>query len=347
MEKINYLKIQKELLQGLSPRIKDVIERRFGLKRKEKETLESIGKDYKICRERVRQIESKGLEEIRGKIKKKEYQKIFDGFVKHLKKVGGLERKDLLLSHLGGDFQNQLFFLLNFCSKISFSKETKEFYPFFFLSDRDANKARGLIKNLVNYFEKEKKTIGEKELFNIFQKKLKKKEFKNISEEIFFNYLAISKRITKGPHRLFGLSDWPEILPKGVKDKAYLVFKVKKTPLHFREVADLINNLKLDKPISERQVIPATVHNELIRDPRFVLVGRGKYALREWGYEPGFVKDIISKVLRDSKKPLPKEEIVKKVLAQRFVKENTVVLNLQNKKYFLRDPKGHYTIREV
>ena len=77
------------------------------------------------------------------------------------------------------------------------------------------------------------------------------------------------------------------------------------------------------------------------------MVGRGKYALREWGYEPGFVKDIISKVLRDSKKPLPKEEIVKKVLAQRFVKENTVVLNLQNKKYFLRDPKGHYTIREV
>jgi len=90
-----------------------------------------------------------------------------------------------------------------------------------------------------------------------------------------------------------------------------------------------------------------TVHNELIKDSRFVLVGRGIYALEEWGYYPGQVKDIILKVLKEERKPLTKEEILEKVRAQRLVKENTILLNLSNKKYFFRDPQGRYRIKEI
>ena len=121
-----------------------------------------------------------------------------------------------------------------------------------------------------------------------------------------------------------------------MKDKAYLVFKKENKPLHFTEVASLIDS-----------ALPQTVHNELIKDSRFVLVGRGIYALKEWGYERGYVKDVIFKVLKSAQKPLDREEILEKVLEQRIVKKNTVLLNLSNKNYFLRTSEGNYTIKEA
>jgi len=132
------------------------------------------------------------------------------------------------------------------------------------------------------------------------------------------------------------LLDWPEINPRGVKDKAYIVFKKIGKPLHFDEVARLIEGSLVQ-----------TVHNELIKDPRFVLVGRGIYALEEWGYFPGQVKDVILKILKEEGKPLTKEEILEKVRKQRLVKENTVFLNLSNKKHFLRNSQGKYEVKEI
>jgi hypothetical protein len=87
----------------------------------------------------------------------------------------------------------------------------------------------------------------------------------------------------------------------------------------------------------------ATTHNELIKDPRFVLVGRGLYALAEWGYAPGIVRDVIAQVI-EKNGPLTKEEIVDKVLKERYVKENTIIVNLQNPKYFRRDKDGKYAV---
>ena len=137
--------------------------------------------------------------------------------------------------------------------------------------------------------------------------------------------------------------DWVEINPKGVKDKAYLGLKKKEKPLHFSNIASSIEEL----PFSNSKVHTATVHNELIKDSRFVLVGRGLYALKEWGYEPGVVKDVIFKVLKNSNKPLSKDEVLEKVIKQRFVKENTVFLNLHDRNSFKRDSQGRYTVNPV
>ena len=158
----------------------------------------------------------------------------------------------------------------------------------------------------------------------------------SLNQKVLISFLEISKRIQKNSEGLLGLLDWPEIHPRGIKDKAYLVFQKEKKPLHFTQVANFIE-----------RALPQTVHNELIKDSRFVLVGRGIYALEEWGYEDGFVKDIISKTLKEAGKPLSKEEILEKVLKQRLVKENTVLLNLSNKKYFSKISEGLYTIREA
>jgi hypothetical protein len=73
-------------------------------------------------------------------------------------------------------------------------------------------------------------------------------------------------------------------------------------------------------------------------------VGRGIYALTEWGYKPGVVTDVIKEVLTEAKAPLSKEEIIERVLAKRMVKRSTVILALMNKDTFKKISSGEYTI---
>ena len=58
------------------------------------------------------------------------------------------------------------------------------------------------------------------------------------------------------------------------------------------------------------------------------MVGRGLYALKEFGYTKGTVAEVIESLLR-KKSPLTKQEIIEGVLKQRHVKKGTISLNLQ------------------
>ena len=144
----------------------------------------------------------------------------------------------------------------------------------------------------------------------------------------------------------WGLKAWPQVNPRGIRDKAYLVLKRHEKPLHFTEVSKLIAEFQ-GKFLQnkEKKVLPQTVHNELIKDQRFVLVGRGTYALSDWGYEPGTVKDVIISLLKGNGGNMAKEDIIEKTLVQRQVKESTIELNLQDRSVFARDPSGRYYIK--
>ena len=155
--------------------------------------------------------------------------------------------------------------------------------------------------------------------------------------------LSISKELGKNVFNEVGLMSWAEIKPKGVRDKAYLVLKKENNPKHFTEIARLINSTGF----SNRRANIQTVHNELIKDLRFVLVGRGLYGLSEWGYKAGTVKDVLVDVLKASTKPLAKAELVAKVLNSRVVKENTILLNLQDSKVFSKQEDGTYVLRKA
>ena len=155
--------------------------------------------------------------------------------------------------------------------------------------------------------------------------------------------LSISRELSKNVFGEIGLVSWAEIKPKGVRDKAYLILKKEKQPKHFSEIAKLIN----DTGFSSKKANVQTVHNELIKDSRFVLVGRGMYGLSDWGYKPGTVKDVLVDVLRGSNKPLAKAELVAKVMNARMVKENTILLNLQDSKVFSKKEDGTYALRKA
>ena len=55
----------KEVLDGLSDRERSVIERRFGLRDGQARTLEEVGQEFGVTRERIRQIEAKALRKLR------------------------------------------------------------------------------------------------------------------------------------------------------------------------------------------------------------------------------------------------------------------------------------------
>jgi RNA polymerase primary sigma factor len=57
--------ITRDLLAGLQPREEKILRLRFGLDGQPGETLEKIGKNFKVSKERIRQIEKKALRKLR------------------------------------------------------------------------------------------------------------------------------------------------------------------------------------------------------------------------------------------------------------------------------------------
>jgi RNA polymerase sigma factor (sigma-70 family) len=53
-------------IERLNPRMKHVVLRRFGLDGRPPQTLEEVGQDLGITRERVRQLETRALRELRA-----------------------------------------------------------------------------------------------------------------------------------------------------------------------------------------------------------------------------------------------------------------------------------------
>jgi len=326
--KVNYQQVCQDLLKDLNSKQKEIISRRFGLKKENKETLALIGDRFNITRERVRQIEKDSIDkQIKPRLKK--YSEVFKGFRKYLESFGGIKKEDILLEELG-DKENQaeVYFLLSISENFKRYVQNANFYPLWTDKETSLTLAKKNIELILREFKKNQKPLTLQELKNLFQK--------DIKINFLTSCLEISKKI-KQNNDLFGLKEWPEINPRGVKDKAYLVLKKNKIPLHFSQIAEMIGE----------NALPQTVHNELIKNQKFVLVGRGTYALEDWGYSHGNVNDVIFKLLKESKTSLSKKEILDGVLKQRMVKKNTVLINLNNKKYFLKTPKDKYKIKEA
>lgn len=355
----NLLDIIKESLGVISnARTKEVIERRFGLKNGQRHTLEAIGKDHNITRERVRQIEEGGITALKqGKIMDK-LQPVFKVVDEHLKEHGELKKENKLYDDLTyvcfpvkeierikkegnaselDKCHSAFYFIMSLGDKFERLPENDHFYSAWTNNKNSVKTAKKAVDSLSKYLESKKQVLKKEDLLAAA-----KTFFPELSEKALHSYIDASKQIEQNHLGHFGLTHWPEISPRGVKDKAYIILKNEARPMHFSEVTAAINKILP----SNRQAYVQTVHNELIKDKRFVLVGRGLYALAEWGYEPGTVFETIIQVMKKENRPLSKEEIVKKVLAKRLVKENTVLINLQNRKFFDRLSDGTYALKK-
>ena len=355
----NILNLVNEALEIIpNSRTKEVIARRFGLQNGQRHTLEAIGRDHNITRERVRQIEEGGLTALKQAKIMDKFQPVFKVVGEHLKEHGELKKEDRLYDDLTyvcfpvkeiermkkeGNIsdldkcRSAFYFIMTLGDNFERLPDNDYFYSTWTNNKNSVKTAKRTVDSLAKHLESKKQTMKKEELLSAA-----KILFPELSEKAVYSYVDASKNIEQNHLGRFGLVHWPEISPRGVKDKAYIILKAAGRPLHFSEVTSEINRVLP----SGRQAYVQTVHNELIKDKRFVLVGRGLYALAEWGYEPGTVAQTIVQILKKENKPLAKEEIVKKVLAKRLVKENTILINLQNRKLFERVADGAYTLKQ-
>jgi len=331
--------VSKKLLSVLPDRGRDVLIKRFGLGVDSKKmTLEAIGNIYGITRERVRQLENFALDTVRKSEAFTDSQPNFEELEGVISSLGGVVCEEYLLNHISKDInvQNNTTLLLVLGNSFSREKENNDFKHRWIIDTEISKKVHGALDDFYRSLS-EDDIISENKVIASFLEYLNDipEQYKN--EEIVKQWLSLSKTIAKNPLGEWGMATSPNINARGMRDYAFLVIRRHGSPMHFTEVAEKITD------VFNKKAHIATCHNELIKDPRFVLVGRGLYALSDWGYEGGVVKDVIKKMLKKTG-PLTKEEIIEKVLKERYVKENTVMVNLQDNRHFKKDKLGRYLI---
>jgi hypothetical protein len=317
---------------------------RFGLADGEKKTLADLGDEFGITRERTRQIEAEALNIVRDYFnKEKAIRKSLDLANKHIQSLGGVRKDDILLEELKSVLNDKdlhhwhLRLVSEIMGELFYYFPDEDFHGFWYSEEEYFKKANGFLSRLEKLISDKKEELFKNKRFEDYFAKAAQAH--KVSEAAGTNYISISKRFGVNPFGDVGLSHWEEINPKTIRGKAYLVLKKREAPVHFRDISEAINEAGFD----ERKAYPQTVHNELIKDPRFVLVGRGIYGLTEHGFNPGATYEIIKAVLK-KEGPLPFRDIVSSVGRQRFLKDNTILLNLQNKKYFKKLPDGRYSL---
>ena len=236
-------------------------------------TLASLGNSYGLTRERVRQIEENSLENIRESIDQEQSQIILSLIHDYLNRIGNLRREDLLVRDLRTLFgikyeerilANELHLLVKVIGEPEIVPQNNDWHDIWHNDKKAYKLASTVVSGLLKFKQHD---------FIRFLETAKGKF--NLPEVLIVNYLSVSKHFGVGPHGDLGAKHWIHVNPKTVRDKSFLVLKKANAPLHFKEIASLVNSL------AKKQSHPATVHNELIKDPRFVLVGRGTYALKE------------------------------------------------------------------
>lgn len=331
-------KVTKRIISELATRASDVIMNRFGLTADgKKHTLEEIGKKYNITRERVRQVEDAAIAAIKKSDAYKAEQAVFDELKTVVHKLGAIVAEHELLPYISKDkaTQNHINFLLVLSDAFKKHREDDHFHSRWSVNDEMVEKVHESLRKLYSSLSDED-LVPESEMVKKFFEHLGDLSEQYRNEEIAKRWLSMSKAVSKNPLGEWGKATSPNIRIRGVKDYAFLVMRRHGTPLHFKEVADSISKT------FGKKIHYATCHNELIKDPRFVLVGRGMYALAEWGYKKGIAREVIADILK-REGPLSKEEVIKRVNKERYFKKNTILVNLVNPKYFKKNKSGLYT----
>lgn len=319
-------------------REREIVSRRFGLFDR-RETLEQIGELLGITRERVRQLEKAIVTRLKTAGDKLPHiTEVQAAFTEQLEAMGKAARVSDLAAKLTAENsradQARVAFLAELCPKLAVIEENDFFYHAVGIADvHDAKAMKEQIGKIIDAVKK----INEPATIAKVASEAKIADAKQAEA-----LASISKQLATLNDR-WGLVKWPTVNPKNIRDKIYVILKENGKQMHFNEIADAIKK----SDFKRKDVTTQAIHNELIKDSRFVLIGRGIYALKEWGYKKGTVSDIIAEVLREAGEPLHRDEIVQRVLKSRFVKETTILLNLQGKPQFKRVAKATYDLADA
>lgn len=338
--------VVEDLFLVLSSKEKEVVVKRFSLDNSPRQTLEKIGQHFSVTRERIRQIEKIALSKLRRTAENTKFANIHEFAKEILAASGNVLREDLLISEILKKINstsqldgNIIRLALTICPDFERIEKNLMYHPLWMLEPMTAEELE-TICNAINAVLSKRKEVVAEEILLVDTASYLQNKGRTFSSETILSCSDVDKRFKKVSEG-HGLMAWRHINPKSIRDKAYIVLKKAGMPLHFVEIANRILSSGFDKKI----VTVQAVHNELIRNEMFVLVGRGLYALKEWGYKSGTVTDVIEDILR-KKNPMTKQEIIAAVLKQRYVKKGTISLSLQKNPQFVRVGRAVYSFDE-
>jgi hypothetical protein len=317
-------------------REREIITRRFGLFDR-RETLEQIGELLGITRERVRQLEKAILAKLKSAVENGKVTTIGSiekTLIRELSEMGRVARVQDLTDRLFDSSSNQrdrsrIAFIAELAPGLTVVDQNDNYFLSVGISEYgDAKKIRAEVDKIVSAIKKHGQPLTIEQLHQ---------QLPYEHPSYVRAYASLSKCLAHLGNN-WGLVKWPTVNPKNIRDKIFVILTESNKPMHFSEIAESIK----DSSFKRKDVTTQAIHNELIKDGRFVLIGRGIYALDSWGFSRGTVADIIADVLKESKEPLHRDEIVKRVLKSRQVKETTILLNLQSKSQFKRVAKATY-----
>lgn len=344
--KLNLTEIIEDIFMVLTEKEKEVVVQRFSLDNKERRTLESIGRSFNVTRERVRQIEKIALGKLRRTVTSSKLHYIHEVAEAILRENGGLLLEDTLVKKIldmiekSIDVDGHIVRLsLTICPVLTSIEKNGLYRLAWHLSSLSPSVVQNVLDAANESLKTSKDILSVEEILRGMSKH-KSLQGLDISDDFFLSVLEIDERLKKTESG-YGLMTWRHINPKSIRDKALIVLRREEKPMHFVDIAKKI----MDSRFDHKKVTVQAVHNELIRYPQFVLVGRGLYALKEWGFEDGTVTDIIEALLR-KKSPMSKQDIIKGVLKQRRVKKGTISLNLQKNAHFVRVGRAVYAFDE-
>lgn len=342
------VEVINNLVKELSDKEADVLRRRFGLNEHGKETLETIGVAYNVTRERIRQIENQSIQKMRASARYVEIMKPVEHLVTSLlQHHGGVLTAHMLNELLFGvedttpQVERSMTFIVRklLVDKVDPLPKSSAFRAGWKLKLTPISVVEEAVAALVAVVQE----VNEPMTFEQFVERFQQTEFfsanrDKMTDEVIESYLAISSVLAKNPYDEYGLAQWGAIQPRRMNDRVHMVLKKEGKPMHFEEIAERITE------VFHKKAYPPTVHNELILNDEYVLVGRGIYALTEWGFTEGVVSSVIEHILEEAGKPLSRSAIVSKVLEQRIVKKNTIHLALTDKDRFTKTADGLYTL---
>lgn len=337
---LNLEKIVTDILGVIDrEREREIIARRYGLFDR-KETLEQIGELLGITRERVRQLEKAVMSRLKAVAATElPHADVIEGaLTKHIEDMGGVVRIRELSEKLKKDASKvdhaRVAFMVQLIPNLTHIGENDHFHNAASVKRKHTEKSvRENVNNVIDTIKKIGKPVSIKEIAGA----MGHPDHKEVEA-----LASVSKNLATLNDR-WGLIKWPMVNPKNIRDKIYVILYENGKQMHFNEIAEAIRKSEFKR----KDVTTQAIHNELIKDKRFILVGRGIYALKEWGFKQGTVADVITEVLQDANEPLHRDEIVKRVLKKRFVKETTILLNLQGKPQFKRTAKATYALADA
>ena len=324
---IRLKEIIDKLLLVLSEKEKFIIQHRFSINVESKKTLEAIGQHYGVTRERIRQIEKNALKKLKRNAFNTNLKAINEVGKDVIQKHGGLLVETKLVKVLLGMLKNispleanELKLSLALDPELVKANNTLDFEPHWRFIEINLTTVRKITATGYKILGNQKDIMSIEALAKAIQEKVGT----GTSEALIVSAMEVGKR-TKFIKEGVGLKEWRHINPRTLRDKINFILDREHKPLHFQEIADKIINANFD----QKRVNVQAVHNELIRNNHFILIGRGIYALDKWGFKPGTVGNVIEAILKDGK-ARTREEIMKEVLKQRHVKKITIYLNLKN-----------------